>query len=326
MSPPGTKTARSGCSMVVGPVILCFVLFIIFGWPKYLDRHGTAASGVITEKYENIHIFGDNWTHRFEVIATYPIPGQIVQHRAGCDVDQKTYDSLHVGNRLTVHYFAALLQQPFIPATDLSPCGSTASLGLQSPLARLLVIAFAPLLVILLLWRLLRIKSFVWLFLLWLAFAFAYFGLPRVEPAPQHPVSATATIHSVATIKTLGGRSDNKSMPLLHPYQMVVVEFVPPGMDTPVKAVDKVDVGSVPELKQGQSVNILYDAANPRIARLQQGTRNFPEQARTSVILLGGAWILLVLIGAGISAFFRRAGRGLSRAAMENVARGSKLK
>ncbi len=326
MSPPGSKTARSGCSMVVGPVILCFVLFMIFGWPKYLDRHGTATSGVITDKYENIHTFGDDWTRRFEVIATYSIPGQVMQHRAGCDLDEKTYDSLHTGNRITVHYFASLLQQPFITATNLSPCGSTAFLSLQSPRARLLVITFVPLLGILFFWRLLRIKSFVWLFFLWLAFAFAYFALLRVEPAPQHPVSATARIHSVVMVKTLGGMPENRSIPLLHPYQMVVVEFVAPGMDTPVKAVDKVDVGSVPELKEGQSVNILYDAANPRIAHLQQGTRNFPGQARTTVILVGAAWILLVLIGAGISAFFRRVGRGLSRAVIENAARGSKLK
>jgi hypothetical protein len=326
MSPPGTKTARSGCSMVVGPVILCFVLFIIFGWPMYLDRHGTATSGVITDKYENIHTFGDDWTRRFEVVAAYSIPGQVMQHRAGCYVDEKTYDSLHAGNRITVHYFASLLQQPFIPATDLSPCGNTAFLGLQSPRARLLVITFVPLVGILFFGRLLRIKSFVWLFLLWLAFAFAYFALPRVEPAPEHPVSATAKIHSVVMVKTLGGMHGNRSILLQHPYQMVVVEFAAPGMDTPVKAVDKVDVGSVPELKEGQSVNILYDAANPRIARLQQGTRNFPGQARTTVILLGGVCVSLVLIGAGISAFFRRAGRGLSRAAIESVGRGSKLR
>ena len=322
MSPTGTKTARSGCSMVVGPIVLCVVLFIIFGWPKYLSRYGTVAPGVITEKHENIHIFGDFWTRRFEVVAAYSIPGQ---HRARCYVDEKTYDSLHPGNRVTVHYFAALLQQPFIPATELSPCAG-AFLGFQWPLIRPLLIAFAPLLVFLFLWRVLRMKVFVWLLLLWLGLAFACAELPREEALPQHPVSATATIYIVRTIKTLGGGNNSRSIRLQHPYQMVVLEFMPPGMDTPVKAVDKVDAGSVPELNVGQSVNIFYDAANPRIARLQQGTRNFPGQARTTVILLAGAWILLLAIGAGISAFFRRAGRGLSQTVIENVARSSKQK
>ena len=80
---------------------------------------------------------------------------------------------------------------------------------------------------------------------------------------------------------------------------MVVLQFVPPGLDSAVKAVDKVDMGSVPNLKEGQSVEILYDAAHPRIARLRQGTRLFPGHTMAlvvgcciaSVVILAMAWV-----------------------------------
>jgi hypothetical protein len=70
----------------------------------------------------------------------------------------------------------------------------------------------------------------------------------------------------------------DKTLPLQHPYQIVRLKFVPAGMDTTVTAVDKIDSGSVPNLKPGQPLNITYDAVHPRIAILQGGTRLFPSQ------------------------------------------------
>ena len=145
----------------------------------------------------------------------------------------------------------------------------------------------------------------MWLLFPWICFAFAYIGLPRVEREPQHPVPGTATVYEVLTITTLGNMEPQQSLPLQHPYQMVLLQFVPPGMDTPVKAVDKVDLGSASNLKEGQSVNIIYDAAHPRIARLQQGTRLFPGQTLKTVVLCCIAYILVLAIVGGIGSFFR---------------------
>lgn len=296
MSRTGTKTARIGCSGVVALILVPFALFIIFVWPSYLDRHGSAASGVISDKYETIRIEYSEWFRRLEVVATYSIPGQPLQHRASCDVDEKTYDSLHAGNTVAVHYFAPLLQQPFVDATHLAPCSTAASLGLGSPLLPRFVIAFLPLLAILFLWRVLRIKMAVWLLFAWIVFAFALIGLPRVEAEPRQPVPGTATVYEVATITTLGALPWDKTIPLERPYQIVVLKFVPPGMDTPVMAVDKIDSGSVPNLKQGQSANIIYDAAHPRIARLQQGTRAFPGNTLRTVIVSCLAYVVVVVV------------------------------
>ncbi|MBV9157855.1 MAG: hypothetical protein JO097_16440 [Acidobacteriaceae bacterium] len=305
MKRTGTRRARGGCSGLGAFLGLLLVIGAIVGWPMYLVSHGARASGVITEKLETVRIEYDQWFRSFEVVATYSIPGQPVQHRAGCDVDEKTYDSLHPGNPVVVYYFASLLQQPFLPATRLSPCSTMASISVNAASVRLVWVVIS-LLAILFIWRVLRIRIAAWLLLPWLCLSFAYLMLPRVEPEPQKPVSAVATVDSFRTITTIGGGANTtKSIDLSHPYQIVRLKFVPPGMDTPVIAIDKVDAGSVPNLKEGQSVNIIYDASYPRIARMQEGTRSFPGHARTTLILCGIAVAVVIGIAAVISGFFR---------------------
>jgi hypothetical protein len=257
-------------------ILLCFGVFMAVGWPIYVETYGTRAAGVVAEKRENVSLEYGDWFRRFEVLATYSIPGQPVQHRAICDVDEKSYDSLHPGNLVGVHYFASLPQQPFLTATHLTPCSPTASINLGSAGVRRLILVFAALIVLLFLWRVLRIRMAVWLLFPWLGLSLAYLVLPRAEPEVRQPVPAVAKVGSVVTITTLGGADDGEGIPLQHPYRMVELKFVPPGMDTAVTAVDKVDDDSVPDLKEGQSVNIVYDAAHPRIARMQDGTRLFP--------------------------------------------------
>lgn len=305
------KTSRLGCSGIVGLFLLAFAVFAAFFWPSYLDSHGTFAAGLITDKSENIRILDGEWFRRLQITADYSIPGQPVKHGAICDVEEQTYDSLHVGNAVPVHYFAALLHQPFLSSSDLAPCSTAASLGLGSALLPRFIVTFASLLVILFFWRVLRIRIFAWLLFPWIVFAFAYIGLPRLEPEPQHPMPATATVDRVVTITTIGDMSPRRAIPLQHPYQIVVLTFVPPGLDSPVKAVDKIDANSVSNLNVGQTVPILYDAAHPRTARLQQGTRQFPGQALKTVILICVACVLLIAIVEGVKRFFSRLGRSV---------------
>ncbi len=301
-----TKSARRGfgCSGLVGLLLAFVAAAVIFVWPGYIDRHGSVASGVIVDKYENMRIRYGEWYRRLEVVVSYSIAGQSFEHRAVCDVDEKTYDALHLGNRLAVHYFAALLQQPFIPATHLEPCSAAASLGSDSPVLHRFIVTFSIALVILFLWRVLRIRMALWLFLGWIGFAFFYMGLPRLEPEPRHPVAGTATVNIVSTITTLGDMPLRKTLPLQHPYQIVLIKFVPPGNDVAVTAIDKVDAGSVPNLKPGQSVNILYDPEHPRIARLQQGTRFFPEHTLGTVVLFSAIYVFLVAMGVVLKRLF----------------------
>lgn len=170
---------------------------------------------------------------------------------------------------------------------------------------RPLVIAFVSLMAILFLWRVFRIRIVMWLLLPWLCWCVARLVVPRAEPEPQHPVATTATINSIATISTVGALPENKSIPLQNPYQIVVLKFVPSGMDTAVTAVDKVDLGSAANLKEGQSAEILYDAEHPRIVRLRQGTRLFPGHAMTTVVIFCVVFVVLLAIAGAAGAFLR---------------------
>ena len=55
------------------------------------------------------------------------------------------------------------------------------------------------------------------------------------------------------TSRPLGSAGEaGEYIPLGQPYEIVRLRFLPPGKDTPVTAVDKVDRGSVPNLQKGQ--------------------------------------------------------------------------
>jgi hypothetical protein len=297
--------ARSGCSGLVAFLFLACAFVAIYHWPKYLDANGSQATGTLVEKRESVRVHWDVWYRRFEIIAAFAVPGQPVEHRAICDVDEQTYDSLHPGNRVSVHYLPNFLNQPFIPATHLSPCTSAASINWNASVIRNLAIAFAILLVILFLWRILRIGIAGLLLIPWACLIFVYIAIPRLEPAPTQPVHGKATIWNIVTISRLLSDSESRGIALQHRYQIVELKFTPPGMDTPVVAVDKIDLNSVRNLAKDQTVEIVYDSAHPRIARIVGGTRLFRGQALTTVLLTAGALFVLLIAVALLRWFFR---------------------
>lgn len=288
----GGRRAANGCSGVIAAGFLILATTAIIGWPYFLDAKGASTRGAIVEKREIVRTVYDEWFRQFSVVASYAIPGQPMEHHAICDVDQSTYDSLHRGSPVVVHYFRALLAQPFIPATHLSPCTFLGNFALRPYLVRNLAVSLGTLLVILLAWKM-RVRFAPWLFVLWLALSFVLLVLPSAEPEPRQPVPATATVNYIVTIYEVGEGRDSYGIPLPHPFQIVQLKFSPPGMDTPVIAVDKIDEDSVSNLAAGQSVPIVYDAADPRIVRLQEGTRHFPMEALGVVILCCLGLVLL---------------------------------
>ncbi len=286
-----TKARRGGCSGLILLVFLVCAFAGILFWPKYVDANGGVAPGVISQKSESIRIHYGEWYRFFEITATYEISGQRFEHRASCNVDEPTYDSLHVGNGVTVHYLLNLQSRPFFPATHLSPCSALASVNANPVVMRELAVAFAALLGILFVWRVLRMRIAGWLLAPWAGVFFFYICMPRLEPAPEQPRPVKATVQSIDNVTKLLEANHSRGISLQHPYEIVLFKFLPEEMDTPVMGVDKVDADSIPNLKQNQTVDILYDAGHPRIARLQGGTRLFPGQARTMVVLICGAFM-----------------------------------
>jgi hypothetical protein len=275
-----------GCSALFSLIFLFCIAAAIFRWPAYIDSNGDKTAGVLAEKQETIRVVAGEWYRRFQIIASFTIPGQRLDHRAVCDVDGQTYDSLHMGDSISVHYLMNLLSQPFIPATHLAPCTSWASINLNPEVVRKVIIAAATFLVIFFLHGVLRIRIAGLLYVPWIGLVFLWLAIPRTEPVPGQPQPAAATVQHVTTISTLLTGHDNHGLQLKQPYQIVQLKFVPKGMDGPVIAVDKIDLNSVANLHEGQTVNITYDAANPRVARVEGGTRSFPRSAFFLVLLI----------------------------------------
>jgi hypothetical protein len=76
-------------------------------------------------------------------------------------------------------------------------------------------------------------------------------------------------------------------------------------MDTPVIAVDKIDLNSIPGLHENQTVAIEYDATNPRVARIVGATRLFPQHTTSMLMITGAVVFIILLVLFVIRGFFR---------------------
>jgi hypothetical protein len=85
----------------------------------------------------------------------------------------------------------------------------------------------------------------------------------------------------------------------IQPYEIVELQFIPEGRTEPVLGVDQIDSGSVPGLAKGATVEIEYQASNPRIVRFKGGSRTFPQKAYLAVAQEGGEYLALLAILAG---------------------------
>ncbi len=82
----------------------------------------------------------------------------------------------------------------------------------------------------------------------------------------------------------------------LKDFYAVVFVFQPPGALEPIRAVDRVDSGSIATPLPGQSIEIEFQNSEPRRARISGGTRNF----------WWINWSLYALAGLAILVFYGR--------------------
>ena len=189
-----------------------------------------------------------------------------------------------------------------------------ANFGSNPDLYRRIELVFGSLFVILFAWLVLRIRIIAWLLVPWFGLFVLDCVVPRAEPASSRPRPANARVRSVSTIDEIlaggpGRRAHSEPMKLAHPYQLIQLEFAPANAIGSVIALDTVDLNSIPDLSSKQTVEIDYDAANPRIARIHGGTRNFPQQALRQLMLTYGlvaGFFLLLFICTRFLRLFRR--------------------
>jgi hypothetical protein len=80
----------------------------------------------------------------------------------------------------------------------------------------------------------------------------------------------------------------------------------------PVLAVDLIDAGSLPGLREGSPVAIDYEAASPRTAHIQNATRTFVGRNIRGMAVDG---VLCVLLLIGMLAAAQFIGRGYNKLA-----------
>src|SRR5439155_8341649 len=133
--------------------------------------------------------------------------------------------------------------------------------------------------VLLLLWRITRSRLLGWTaaigFLAVLGFLFVN-DFPRPTPPPSANVKpAGGRVKSIGHIDKLFSGRRTRGVVADQPIDVIGVEFTPEGRTEPVIAVDLIDRGSAPNLKEGSTVPIRYEAQSPRTAYLDNATRTF---------------------------------------------------
>jgi hypothetical protein len=284
-------------------VLVCFCV-VAYNWSSWLDSSGVSVTGTITEKRETIRTNYADWFRRFEVVAGFRVPGSPVERSMICDLDEETFNSLHIGQTVTVHVVPGLMFQPFVPSSHLSICPRWGMFGFNSEFYRRSLYLYGSLAIIVVAALFLRIRLAWWLLIPWSALFVVYGICPHAEPAPTQPRPAMATVKHITTIVTIMESRHGSVSPLqlTHPYQLVQLVFTPTGQTDPVVALDAIDPNSAPGVQEGRTISIEYDATNPRVARIPGATRNFPQQALRQIgtgylVIMGLLAALLLFAG-----------------------------
>jgi hypothetical protein len=282
---------------------------LLYAASLYLDVAGYVAQARVASTEEEISYpsgspsIPGNWSRSFWATVKFNAPDG--PREAPLWIDEKTFDALRPGAAITVRYLPWL---PFIarPAE-------------QSTLAfvpwRWLAIGFLVVGVALALRRLLRpappwVKALLVLSSIGAVVVTLVFPTPWLTPLDPPVLTTIAEVRQVreVTRSFVSGRTTG-FVPAPQPWNPVELRFVPQGRDTPVIAVDGVDIGSVPGLQSGARVPVSYNASNPRDARLA-GARSYrwrewgelAELALAAVVVTGG----FLLLGKAAGAWWRR--------------------
>lgn len=134
-----------------------------------------------------------------------------------------------------------------------------------------------------------------------------YYRVPAPSAMPAGPYGhATAIARKVRTVRQIWASSSDSDSDggqnIRHSFQMVDLEFLPPGATQPVHALDRVDLESVPGLHEGVSLSIVYPISDPRAGQLAAGTRRYGDEA--FVYLLEATIGLGAAVGAVLFAMF----------------------
>jgi hypothetical protein len=295
------------------------------------EERGITIPARVYHKSEYIRMSYSGWERLRDATIEYTSPENGSVFFFDIYPEEKQYDAVHVNQAVEVRYLLhrdvpdvpmakflweihALPTVRFVSAGSVSKLNSSLTPGLvmAGQVAGFLAALF-------IVWRITRWRPLAWAtgigvaagigILFWQEF-------PRPTPAPVGEVRrVSAHVKSVHLIDKLFQAKRTRGFLADQPVQVVGLEFVPEGMTEPVVAVDLIDRGSVPGLKEQATAPVQYEARFPRRAHIDGAARTFPKRNLSGVVR-DGALSLALLAGAIAITYWigRRYKRAVSQA------------
>ena len=291
-----------------------------------IDTRGVTVPGVVAKKQEEVTVKNSAWTRSATVTVQYDPPGEQSPDTVFTKLPLERFDSLRVGSPIDVHYLKAsdlpnypgvkpLREIHFVVVARLAE--RTTFSGLReifdaATVRVLAIIAGAIALVVLAVKG--KLPGLGWVVAGCVVMAAAYLlqlSLPTVTPEPiGQRATAMAKITTLERIDRLFDTSRSRGTPAKQPVQVVAFTFVPSGRTEPVVAVDQIDDGSMAGMALGDTVEVTYEIAQPRTARINGGTRYFEKRNLIGLaydaVTLVGAIVVMLLIAKAVGAWFRK--------------------
>jgi hypothetical protein len=256
-----------------------------------IDGHGIEVTGSVYSKHEYVSTRYSTWARTSEMTVEYwPPDGSSVRFFT-TKLEPADYDSFAKGQRVTIHYlrrsdipkisFAETLgRMQMLPVARLG--GRTALSGIKDFLSapvRFMLLWIGAVVALLIVWRVAHVPRFAWAVALCVLVTLGgtlVSDFPRPTPAPAAPtLQATARVQSIETIQWLFRGTRSRGIEAAQPIQVLALEFVPAGRTEPVVAIDLIDAGSIPGIRQDAKLSLDYEVSTPRTAHVRGATRNF---------------------------------------------------
>jgi len=148
--------------------------------------------------------------------------------------------------------------------------------------------------------------GFVLLATVVLSVAVVYWRMQRPSPVQPGPIrTSTAVVRQIRVVDEIwsntweiysGHRAGEKIGPS---FEMVDLEVTPEGTSEPIHVLDRIDLNSVANIREGSSVPIQYSAANPDLAQITGGTHTYIWRTTAYLSLIGygiGAIVTFVFV------------------------------
>jgi hypothetical protein len=277
----------------------------------YVDERGITIPGRVTSKSETVTVHYSDWKRVSDVTIEYSSPETAGVSFFTVPLDFERYDALHKGDTVSLHYLRPQ-DTPTVPMANVLRelhALPTVRLADQRTFSRLeafftrkvilICEGIASIVVLLFVWRKLRLPLFGWAAGICIALgvgALLIYDFPTPTRRPTTDVrKGSGRVKSIDRIDRLFEGNRSQGADADQPIDVVGIEFVPAGATQPVVAVDLVDQGSIPELGENATVAIAYEAHSPRTAWIENATRNFVAR-NIAGIAVQGIVLLIVLI------------------------------